>query len=688
MATRMQQRRGTAAQWTAANSVLAAGEIGFETDTGKFKIGDGTNTWTSLFYFQDTTDLSGSYIPVSQKAANNGVATLDAQGKIPVAQLGNVIDGAPGVLDTLNELAAAINDDAAFLTTLAPKAGPTFTGTVVLPSTTSIGDVSATEIGYLNNVSSAIQTQLDAKAALSGPTFTGTVVLPTSTSIGDVSSTEIGYVNGVTSSIQTQLDSKAEGLSLATLAPINNPTFTGNVALPSTTTIGDLSSTEIGYLATVTSNVQTQLDAKLASATASTTYAPLSGPTFTGTVVLPNTTSIGTVDATELAYVNGVTSAIQTQLDAKAPTANPTFTGTVAGVTKAHVGLGNVDNTTDANKPVSTATQTALDAKLNLSGGTLTGALTLSGAPSSDLQAATKLYVDNVAAGINFHEAVHAASVNNLAVIYDNGTSGVGATLTANTNRAFSTLDGESVVVGQRVLIKDQTDAKQNGIYTLTTNGSGSVPWVLTRATDADNNPTGEMKAGDFVFVTNGTTNASFGFVNNSTASPIVIGTDNISYTQFNAAKTVVAGTNLEEATPGTLSVINNPTFSGLVTASATGVAFSDGTQTKVGVPSITTISQKTDSYTLANLNERDTLVEISKSTATTLTIPTNATIAYPVGTSIDILQTGTGQVTIAGAGGVTVNATPGLKLRTQWSSATLFKRATDTWVVFGDLTA
>ena len=117
-------------------------------------------------------------------------------------------------------------------------------------------------------------------------------------------------------------------------------------------------------------------------------------------------------------------------------------------------------------------------------------------------------------------------------------------------------------------------------------------------------------------------------------------------------------------------------------------VEFSDGTQTKQGVPSVTPIAQKTDSYTLSNLTERDTLIEINKSTATTLTIPTNATIAYPVGTSIDILQTGTGQVTIAGAGGVTVNSTPGLKLRTQWSSATLFKRGTDTWVVYGDLSA
>jgi len=81
-------------------------------------------------------------------------------------------------------------------------------------------------------------------------------------------------------------------------------------------------------------------------------------------------------------------------------------------------------------------------------------------------------------------------------------------------------------------------------------------------------------------------------------------------------------------------------------------------------------------------------MIEVDSQSATTITIPTNSTVAYPVGTSIDILQTASGQVTIAGAQGVTVNATPGLKLRTQWSGATLFKRATDTWVVYGDLSA
>jgi hypothetical protein len=65
-----------------------------------------------------------------------------------------------------------------------------------------------------------------------------------------------------------------------------------------------------------------------------------------------------------------------------------------------------------------------------------------------------------------------------------------------------------------------------------------------------------------------------------------------------------------------------------------------------------------------------------------------NSSVAFPTGSQINIIQTGAGQVTVAGAGGVTVNATPGLKLRAQWSAATLVKRATDTWVLIGDLSA
>ena len=145
MATRMQQRRGTASQWTTANPILAPGEIGFESDTGQFKIGDGVNTWSDLDYF-NPTDPDGpsleDYVPLTLLGEPEGVATLDVNGQVPANQLGNatvdlsdyaltsevttavnnaisgLVDSAPDVLDTLNELAAAIGDDASFITTI------------------------------------------------------------------------------------------------------------------------------------------------------------------------------------------------------------------------------------------------------------------------------------------------------------------------------------------------------------------------------------------------------------------------------------------------------------------------------------------------------------------------------------------------------------------------------------------
>ena len=177
-------------------------------------------------------------------------------------------------------------------------------------------------------------------------------------------------------------------------------------------------------------------------------------------------------------------------------------------------------------------------------------------------------------------------------------------------------------------------------------------------------------------------------------ASSITMG--NVSSTEFGYLDGVTSSiqtqinTKAPSASPTFTGTVNAAavTASDLVTVAANGIAFTDGTQTKEGVPSRTPIISKTASYTLSSLTERDSLIEVSSTSGTTITIPTNTAVAFPVGTTLDILQTNTGQVTIAGDTGVTVNATPGLKLRTQWSSATLFKRATDTWVVLGDLTA
>jgi microcystin-dependent protein len=93
-------------------------------------------------------------------------------------------------------------------TSIARTESPTFTGTVTMPSSTNIGDVSHTEIQTLNGITHTIQDQINEKAPKDAPTFTGTVVLPSTTSVGNVTSTEIGYLDGVTGSIQTQIDAK------------------------------------------------------------------------------------------------------------------------------------------------------------------------------------------------------------------------------------------------------------------------------------------------------------------------------------------------------------------------------------------------------------------------------------------------------------------------------------------------
>ena len=99
-----------------------------------------------------------------------------------------------------------------------------------------------------------------------------------------------------------------------------------------------------------------------------------------------------------------------------------------------------------------------------------------------------------------------------------------------------------------------------------------------------------------------------------------------------------------------------------------------------------TVTNAQTSAYTLA-LADNGKMVEMNVASGNALTVPTNANVAFPVGTTLTILQTGAGQTTLTPqSGAVTINATPGLKLRAQWASATIIKRATDTWVALGDL--
>jgi hypothetical protein len=299
------------------------------------------------------------------------------------------------------------------------------------------------------------------------------------------------------------------------------------------------------------------------SSTSTLTNKTLTSPQINEAVAL-------TATATELNYVDGVTSPIQTQIDAKASLAGATFTGTVSGISKSMVGLGNVDNTSDSNKPVSTAQQTAINGRLALSGGTLTGPLTLSGAPTSDLQAATKAYVDNLATGLSVKDPVAVATTTNLSGTYDNGTDGLGATLTKATNGALGDIDGYTVLLNDRVLVRAQTDAIENGIYTVTDLGSGSSAWELTRSTDADNDPSTEVASGTFVLVQGGATYANSGFVI-STVGAVELGTDDVVFNQFSSAQNITAGVGLTKIgseiaiDEDVVATLDGPTFTGTV---------------------------------------------------------------------------------------------------------------------------
>jgi len=173
---------------------------------------------------------------------------------------------------------------------------------------------------------------------------------------------------------------------------------------------------------------------------------------------------------------------------------------------------------------------------------------TISTAPASDTDIANKLYVDSlVVSGIHFHEPVRVESPINLNATYNNGTSGVGATLTNAGTQVALVIDGVTLSVSDRVLIYQQTNQIQNGIYVVTNVGSGSTNWVLTRATDADSYGLASpdtLGEGSTVFVQQGATGAGETYTCN-TPGVITFGTTNITFAQVSSAQIYSAGTGL-----------------------------------------------------------------------------------------------------------------------------------------------
>jgi len=190
-----------------------------------------------------------------------------------------------------------------------------------------------------------------------------------------------------------------------------------------------------------------------------------------------------------------------------------------------------------------------LDSNSKIAGNqTFSGTVTLNADPASALQAATKQYVDNIAAaGLHYHAPVRVEQEGNLTVTYDNGTAGVGATLTNAGTQAALVIDGVTMSTSDRVLIYEQTDATQNGVYTVTDVGSASTNWVLTRATDADSygpSDPDSLGQGDAFFVQEGALGAGETYVMN-TEGTITFGTTDITFSQISSTQIYTSGSGI-----------------------------------------------------------------------------------------------------------------------------------------------
>jgi hypothetical protein len=591
MATRMLQRRGTAAQWANANPTLGSGEIGFETDTGQFKMGDNSTAWDDLPYFKNIEDLGGNlddYILLEQKGAANGVATLDGSNLIPTAQIPS------GIARTADYVALTQKGAANGVATL--------DGSNLIP-VAQIPDAIARVTYVANAISNAI----------SDLTNNAPAILDTLAELANAINDDGEFYLSIANTINNSLDAANE------YTDNNINTLANNVA------------EQAELLAnTVANNLANAVD------TLTSSIGNVAGNLEEELLVVGNTIANAITDLEE--YTDNAISDHNLETLNVHGISNTATLVTLTDLSNHETDTSNVHGITNTLAIVFTDDARLSDARTPL---------------------------DNSVTNNSISGTINQDKITNLATTLGNLASLSGAAFTGNVSTTGNlTVDGDFTVSGSNVLVSaTQIQIEDTLLQLGHTNANNVVDLGLV----VSYNDGTQKHAG----IVKDVTDSKWKLFDGVTSEP---GTT-VNFGQ--GSLDVLALLTLEA---------NSITATSDITAN--GIVFADGTQRLEGVPSRTPIVQKTASYTLSALTERDNLVEMDNASATTLTIPLNSAVAFPVGTSIDILQTGVGQVTIAGDAGVTVNATPGLKLRTRWSSATLFKRATNTWVVYGDLTA
>jgi hypothetical protein len=491
------------------------------------------------------------------------------------------------------------------------------------------------------------------KAPLESPTFTGTVTLPSGTVTSEMIA-DGAIVNADIDASAAIVDTKLA--TITTASKVANSATTATDANTASAivardasgnfTAGTITAALTGNASTATTLATARnIAGQSFDGSANISIAPTDLTGVTSTAAEINILDGATLSVTELNYVDGVTSAIQTQLDNKAPLASPALTGTPTAPTASAV-------TNDTQIATTAFVATAVANLVDSAPAALNTLDELANALGDDANFATTVST-NIGLKANTASPTFTGTVT-----IPTGSSITLPTVSSGANYAGST--------------SGSTKLEASAI------ASGTITLPAVTGTVVTTGDTGTV-----------------------TSAMLVDGT--IVDADINASA-AIALSKLATSTAGNIIVFNSsgvPTAvaeTGDVTISDTGVtAIASGVIVNADVSASAAIelgklaeistSAQSDSYTLV-LADKTKIVEMSVAGANTLTVPLNSSVAFPVGSQINILQTGAGQTTIAATAGVTINATPGLKIRAQWSYATLIKRATDTWVLVGDISA
>lgn len=618
MATQIQIRRGTLAQWQAANPILANGEITFVTDENKVKVGNGSSTWSSLPYLEAAIDPNS--VVLGQDTTGNYVEIVSSGNGISVTGSGSesasVVIENTGVLSlsgTENEV--SVSSSAGNITLSLPETinanttGNSATTTALQTSRIiSLGGELSGSASFDGTSNITITASVDSQSSVNS--IAGTLnEVDVSASVGDITISLPSTINANT----TGNAATASNLETSRVIQLSGDvsgsvTFDGSASVDISTTIqpnsvalgtdtsGNYVSTVSGTASQITVsgegtegrevtlslpseiNVNTSGNASTATRFLNARVIELAGDisgsaSFDGSAsvsisatVQPNSVSLG--EDTTGNYVAGISAGTGITVDGSGSEGS-TVTISNSGVLSL-TGTGNEISVSASNgDPIISLPSTVI----------FPGTVTLNADPTQALHAATKQYVDSVTEGLHIHASTATATTTNI----------------ADFGNPPATIDGITLTDQMRVLVKNQTTTAENGIYVYVADTT-----ELVRAQDF--NSVSEIQGGDFTFVSGGNTYESTGWVQTETVT--TLGTDPIIWDQFSGAGTYLAGTGLE---------LDGSTFNNLGVLSLTGtldeveVSASSG-NVVIGLPSTISSSTTGNSATSDKLSTARTI--------------------------------------------------------------------------------